>query len=159
MKLADRITHRLINWMVARQPHPQRLMNSDHSAQIAERYRPFWEDEWTHNGKTNHRPPWWRPFNILLHRWIIGNDESGWHDHPRWSITILLKGRLIERTPWGDRALKPGSIVFRPRKAIHRFDKPDGEDAWTLFIVGRRNHEQNAYTVTPFSKINGKGDA
>lgn len=143
----------LIAWMVARSPDSQRLMNSDHTAQIAKRYRPFWEDEFTLRGKINFRPPWWRPFNILLHQWALGNDESDWHDHPRWSVTVLLKGRLLEITPWGSRELTPGSIVFRSRKAIHRFEKPDDSETWTIFIVGRRNHEQNRYEVTPFSSL------
>lgn len=96
--------------------------------------------------------PWWMPFNAFLHRW---EPEPGaleeFHDHPRWSITICLKGRITEVTPWGRRELKAGSIVVRSRKAIHRFEIPEGagDEIWTLFIVGRRKARQNTYAVTP----------
>jgi quercetin dioxygenase-like cupin family protein len=92
------------------------------------------------------------PANVFLHRW---NPEpgtrEGFHDHPRWSITICLKGRITEITPWGRQELRPGSVVIRSRKAIHAFEV--GEDhkgeTYTLFIVGRRKHRQNTYIVTP----------
>ncbi len=72
------------------------------------------------------------------------------HDHPRWSITICLRGRLIEHTPWGAHVLSPGVIVVRSRKAIHEFEVPIGfrGKTWTLFIVGRRNYRQNTYRIT-----------
>lgn len=117
------------------------------------RHEVFWPDEWVSStGKRYNRPPWWRPFNAFLHWWKpIDGTREGWHDHPRWSITICLRGRMIEHTPWGDHVLSPGSIMVRSRKAIHAFSIPDGYSGktWTLFIVGRRNHRQNTYVVTP----------
>lgn len=92
--------------------------------------------------------PWWTFFNVLLHRWVK-SDLERMHDHPRWSITIVLKGELIEHTPWRSSPLKAGSIVIRSRKAIHRFELVS-DDAWTIFIVGKRRHKQNWYNVTPF---------
>lgn len=99
--------------------------------------------------KRPHALPWWMPFNAFLHHWKLGPDTpESFHDHPRWSITICLKGRIIERTPWGERLLTPGSIVIRSRKAIHAFEIPQGAgEVWTLFIVGRRKHRQNTYAV------------
>jgi hypothetical protein len=93
--------------------------------------------------------PWWLPFNAFVHHWkpAPGHEED-LHDHPRWSITVCLTGGLIERTPWGERVLKPGSVVIRSRKAIHGFRMPEGcDEAWTLFIVGRRKYRQNTYQV------------
>lgn len=108
------------------------------------RYQPFWPDEW----KGYARPPWYRPFNILFHDWKSGHREA-FHDHPRWSITVCLKGKIIEHTPWGSRTLRPGSIVVRSRKYIHAFELPeDAGETWTMFIVGRRNHCQNSFTIT-----------
>ena len=116
------------------------------------RMEPFWPDEYIgKDGKHWHRSPWWRPFNALLHQWApISGTREGWHDHPRWSITICLRGRMTEHTPWGDHLLTPGSIMIRSRKAIHAFSIPEGFSGktWTLFIVGRRNHRQNTYVVT-----------
>lgn len=110
------------------------------------RYAPFWQDEWC--GKN--LLPWWWPFNALLHCWRPAEQlREAMHDHPRWSITICLRGRIIERTPWGERLLTPGSIVIRSRKAIHSFEVPPGYrgKTWTLFIVGRRKYRQNTYQV------------
>ncbi|MBW8815571.1 MAG: hypothetical protein JF588_19290 [Caulobacterales bacterium] len=116
------------------------------------RYAPFWPDEFvSRSGKHWSRPPWWRPFNVLLHHWDPDKDAAEpMHDHPRWSVTICLRGKIIERTPWGERVLTPGSIVLRSRKAIHSFVVPEGFSGgtWTLFIVGRRNYPQNTYVVT-----------
>lgn len=117
-----------------------------------------WPDTWFDrlkakepDAKRPHRLPWWMPFNAFLHHWQLGPDTpESFHDHPRWSITICLKGKIIERTPWGNRLLTAGSIVFRSRKAIHAFEIPQGAgEVWTLFIVGRRKHRQNSYVVTP----------
>lgn len=98
-----------------------------------------------------HRPPWWRPFNVLLHCWSpVPGTREGFHDHPRWSITVCLRGKIIEHTPWWSRTLVPGSIVIRSYKAIHAFEVPKGYSGktWTLFIVGRRNHRQNTFVIT-----------
>lgn len=123
------------------------------------RYHPFMLDEaadseWDRR-KTASRPralPWWLPINAFVHRWAPDPDaREGFHDHPRWSITVCLKGQITEVTPWGRRVLKPGSVVFRSRKAIHAFEVDpllNGE-TWTLFIVGRRKHRQNTYAITP----------
>lgn len=116
------------------------------------RWAPFWRDEYVgRNGQHWNRPPWWRPFNALLHCWRPDPDYAEeFHDHPRWSVTICLRGRLIEHTPWSVRELRSGSIVIRSRKAIHKFVVPPETRGrtWTLFIVGRRNHWQNTYSVT-----------
>lgn len=122
------------------------------------RYEPFWRDEYENSASKRgerpnpYRPPWWRPFNILLHRWCPApGTREGWHDHPRWSVTLCMRGKLVEHTPWGDKVLTPGSIVVRSHKYIHAFSVPEGYagKTWTLFIVGRRNHRQNSYTVRP----------
>lgn len=117
------------------------------------RHEVFWRDEWFGGSGKLHNPlPWWCPINAFLHWWKPAEGtREGWHDHPRWSITVCLRGRMIEHTPWGDHVLTPGSIMIRSHKAIHAFSIPPGYSGktWTLFIVGRRKHRQNAYVVTP----------
>lgn len=96
--------------------------------------------------------PLWLPFNAFLHCWAPEpGTREGFHDHPRWSVTICLKGKITEVTPWGRRELRAGSIVIRSRKAIHAFEVPVDHhgETWTLFIVGRRKHRQNTFVVTP----------
>jgi hypothetical protein len=118
------------------------------------RLTPYWPDEYVNReGQHFNRAPWWRPFYILLHWWRPAIDtEEAWHDHPRWSVTIVLRGCLVERTPWSERTLRPGAIVIRSRKCIHSFRCPSPGTTWTLFIAGRRNHRQNVYTIKEMSK-------
>lgn len=152
------LSDRFIAWATRRVKHVQPIVTFDGDP-LFDRYEFLRNDEWPdslwdkHKEKYLTRPnmlPWWMPFNAFLHHWKLGpNTPESFHDHPRWSITICLKGKLIERTPWGSRTLTPGSIVVRTRKAIHAFEVPDdGGEPWTLFIVGRRKHRQNSYVVT-----------
>lgn len=117
------------------------------------RYAPLWPDESyavKPDGTRWNTPPWWRPFNVLIHHWQPDDGlQEDFHDHPRWSVTVCLAGRITERTPWVVRELRPGSVVIRSRKAIHRLEMPAGSDeAWTMFIVGRRRFPQNTYVIT-----------
>ena len=127
----------------------RRNMNTFEGQRSARRIEFLWYDEWIKGDKRYNRPPWWRPFNAFLHCWNPEHDGETFHDHPRWSITLCLAGQLIERTPWAERTLTPGSVVIRSRKAIHAFYVPPEHrgKTWTLFIVGRRNHPQNRYVI------------
>lgn len=151
--MISRLIDRFIAWCQAREPHPLRVVRHEDRSLLLHRYQPFWPDEWhtqrSDGGIVSDRPPWWRPFNILLHQWVGAHNEE-MHDHPRWSITIVLRGTLIEHTPWKSRVLKPGSIVIRSRKYIHAFEFVAGVEPWTIFVVGRRNHQQNGFIVKPF---------
>lgn len=116
------------------------MVNSASGQRTFFRFCPWWHDEYISSDGTHyHRPPWWRPFNVLLHCWQ--NSDNEWmHDHPRWSATICLRGEITEQTPWTKRVLRPGSIVLRTHRAIHRFEVTPRHRGrtWTLFIVGRR---------------------
>jgi hypothetical protein len=146
-----------IMWMVRKTEwchvHPLTPWPSDirRVRRIANRYMPFLPDELQRGDDTIHLPlPWWAPFNVLLHHWLAHDDLNELHDHPRWSITICLRGELTEKTPWGERTLRPGNVVFRSSRYIHGFRvKPEhSARTWTLFIVGRRRRAQNTYVLT-----------
>lgn len=137
-----------IVWAARKSPYRRRVVDEGGLLGFF-RHEFLWPDEMVIDGVTYNRPPWWRPFNILLHCWRPQYKGEVFHDHPRWSITICLRGALVEKTPWGERRLTPGSVVLRSRKAIHSFSVPRAHrgKTWTLFIVGRRNHPQNRYRV------------
>lgn len=40
-----------------------------------------------------------RFFNIYLHRFMRSDDDRALHDHPWWSIGMLLSGRYLEHVP------------------------------------------------------------
>jgi hypothetical protein len=118
---------------------------------VARRYECLFHDEYQGgSGRIHSQLRWWQPFNALLHHWRAHDDGQNMHDHPRWSVTICLKGELIELTPWGEKALRPGRIVFRSSRYIHGFrvTPKHSSRTWTLFIVGRRRRCQNTYVVT-----------
>lgn len=156
MSVAQKIAAAFILWAIRRARYPVRVVTFGGDL-LFFRYQFLWPDEYLYARSDGTRImidalPWWRPFNAFVHRWCPAPElRESIHDHPRWSITICLSGRIIERTPWGERLLKPGSIVFRSHKAIHSFEVPRGYrgKTWTLFIVGRRKHRQNTYVVTP----------
>jgi hypothetical protein len=131
--------HNLTQWDEVERKHQK----------VAVRYAPFWHDE-IQGAWVAYPLPWYRPFNILLHHWQTHDDSVFMHDHPRWSLTICLRGQITEKTPWREKVLRPGSIVFRSHKYIHGFrvDKKHSCKTWTLFIVGRRRYCQNTYKVT-----------
>jgi hypothetical protein len=151
---------RFLRWAVKRAAYEQRVVTFDDKF-LFNRYEFLRFDEWPDSLWDEHRErfpvrpkklPWWLPFNAFVHCWEPEpGTREGFHDHPRWSITVCLKGRISEITPWGRRDLRPGSIVIRSRKAIHAFEVPADYrgKTWTLFIVGRRKHRQNTYVVTP----------
>ena len=140
----------IIWWSIRRDTTPQCVVTFGGDL-LFKRYAPLWRDEWWHKGREVwiNLLPWWRPINAFVHRWI-SSEGSDFHDHPRWSITLVLRGQLIEHTPWRTRILRPGSVVVRSRKYIHAFEIPTGFSGktWTLFIVGRRKHAQNSYVIT-----------
>jgi hypothetical protein len=119
--------------------------------QVANRYMPFWQDEIQRGDDSIYlKLPRWLPFNVLLHHWRAHDDGPNMHDHPRRTLTICLRGQLIEKTPWGERVLRPGSVVWRSARYIHGFrvEPEHGCKTWTLFLVGRRRFCQNTYVVT-----------
>jgi hypothetical protein len=79
--------------------------------------------------------------SVRLHD-IIRSDppDSGLHDHPWWSISIILKNSYYEVMPGGLVVLRePGDIVFRRATALHRVFLPRRAPCVSLFIHGRRS--------------------
>lgn len=103
---------------------------------------------------------WWRIprnafFNIYYHVVLRSDDDRALHDHPFWSLSIVLEGGYYEHTILAGGIHKkvwrgPGSIVFRPSgRFAHRLElmtypwpDPLVPDEWstksakTIFITG-----------------------
>lgn len=104
---------------------------------------------------------WWviprvpKRINIYLHRILRSDDDRALHDHPGWSISIVLAGGYFEvmpvdpAKPLGDTITywrPPGFMRFRKAQASHRLVLPaiGGEvtgpsnlqESWSLFIMG-----------------------
>ena len=75
--------------------------------------------------------------NIYLHTFLGSDDDRALHDHPWYSISLLLKGTLIEHLPNKSRKIiKTGQFSFRSPQFQHRIELPAGQTAVTVFITG-----------------------
>lgn len=82
-----------------------------------------------------------RWFNIYLHQFCGDDEDRALHDHPWWSWSVLLAGRLLEHLPDGAvRRIPPWWPVFRGSSYAHRLAL-ETPTAWTLFITGPRSRE------------------
>jgi hypothetical protein len=89
---------------------------------------------------------WWliprnSRFNVYLHEFRHSDDDRAMHDHPWWNISILLKGRYLERMPGRNLIRRRGSVIFRRAEQLHRIEIRPDETCWTLFITGPRVRE------------------
>ena len=142
IEMLVRARNAFIIWAKRRAPERVRIHTRGQEF-ILSRFEFFYPDERTVGG-VRRNLPWWLPFNALLHCWDPKDTGEEFHNHRRWSITIVLRGKIIERSPNGPpKYLVPGSIVFRTTKVFHAFSVPKGYSGktWTLFICGRIRRE------------------
>lgn len=65
-------------------------------------------------------------FHVRLHRVIQSDDARALHDHPWWSVSVIVAGAYQEVVPWGGRSAfwqhqrRAGDVVFRNSLARHR---------------------------------------
>lgn len=102
---------------------------------------------------------WWllprnRFFNAYLHCFLRDDDDRALHDHPWWSLSLILKGSYIEHTIHAGgmhsrERLETGRWRLRSAKHAHRIELEDAiamrdgrvylkgkERCWTLFLTG-----------------------
>ncbi len=100
-----------------------------------------------------------RFFNIYLHKFLRSDEDRAMHDHPWWSVGMILEGSYLEYMPLYPASFRAGSDrrtiavtrkAFRPvlrgPRHIHRvklFTGTFGEPrpVWTIFITGPRLRE------------------
>jgi hypothetical protein len=94
-----------------------------------------------------------RFLNIYLHCFLGSDDDRALHDHPWWSVSFLLKGRIIEHTEdygYQGQVIKLSRSVrrfipkLRAAKHAHRIELT-GDKAWTLFITGPKVRTWGVY--------------
>jgi len=78
--------------------------------------------------------------NAYLHRFSV-SDGQDVHDHPWFNVSIILRGRYREHYHDGTyRNRRPGMVVFRGARLLHRLEVLDGP-VWTLFLTGPRRRD------------------
>jgi hypothetical protein len=84
---------------------------------------------------------------LYLHKFVRDDDDRALHDHPAWSVSIILRGGYIEHLPGGiAKRRHPGMVVWRKAEQAHRVELFRGKrgrviPAWTLFIFGAKTRE------------------
>jgi hypothetical protein len=80
------------------------------------------------------------PFvNLYLHNIVSSDPADAYHDHPWHSVSILLKGTLLEDRPFRRiRAIRRFRITYRSAESAHRLVVPPDQNIWTLFATGPR---------------------
>ena len=99
---------------------------------------------------------WWviprnRWLNIYFHHFCRSDDDRALHDHPWWSMSILLEGAYIEHVPGEGPDGRPdpqrpsviyrpeGTIAWRGAEALHRVELM-GEWKDGVIWVGSTGH-------------------
>ena len=85
-------------------------------------------------------------FNVYLHEFLRSDDDRALHDHPWWSLSIMVRGFLLEQHAKGRRSIKNGAITFRRAAFSHRIEVPrslamEGFYPVTIFLTGPRIRE------------------
>ncbi len=91
-----------------------------------------------------------------IHR---GDADRHFHDHPGWSISIILRNGYTEVMPASqdqdpvldseltiERERRPGQIVFRHADHRHRIEIGNGQPCWSIFIMGPKRQIWGFYT-------------
>jgi len=92
--------------------------------------------------------------NVYLHHFLRSDDDRALHDHPWWSVGVIVKGSYIEMLPHPSlpegvhlmrhrRRFRP---VFRRATQSHRVQlighySGHPQPVWTVFVTGRRVRE------------------
>lgn len=84
-----------------------------------------------------------RLLNVYMHK-VLRSDEPLYHDHPWWSLGIILEGAYYEHTPSIDGDTKTAfercKVKFRNGQYLHWLEVKDGP-VWTLFMTGPKFKE------------------
>jgi hypothetical protein len=100
-----------------------------------------------------HLVPKNRFFNAYLHRFQMPDPGRDLHDHPWWSLTVVLRGQYTEQ--YADRG-QTGSLRvggwgrrFRLRRPTtrHTITEVSPGGCWTFFITGPKVREWGFHTA------------
>ena len=83
-------------------------------------------------------------FSIKVHV-FHRDDHDVMHDHPWWFWSLILWGGYTEDTPTRTVVYRPGRLLWRPSKWIHRIRLHNGT-AVTLVVSGPRHREWSFWT-------------
>ena len=91
-------------------------------------------------------------FSIRLHHWLKSDDLRHEHDHGWNFISIVLWGRIKDKSDGTIKSRGPLSITFFP--ATHRHSVVVDKPCWTLLITGSEYRTWGYWVKNKFRKRN-----
>ncbi len=139
MKLLPRIA----SWL----PDPRVIYDREGVEEYLSRWyligRPRPADPGLKGNLSDHTTSIWQrlPVNLFLHRFHRSDEGGKLHSHPwPWGVSFVLVAGYSEERRDGDevvrRRVRPFTLNFLRGEDYHRVDLIDGQEAWTLFLVG-----------------------
>lgn len=87
-----------------------------------------------------------RWFNVYLHNFLEPDEGCDLHDHPYWSVSIVLRGLYVEELPGlKSKTRSAPALILRTPTTAHRIYHVSKGGAWTLFITGPRVRQWGFY--------------
>lgn len=96
--------------------------------------RPPGEDDYMRRWYLVPRNRW--GFNIYLHHILRSDAAEAMHDHPWWSLSLVLRGSVVEVDDAGRATLVAGAARYRSSGYRHRLEIAPHTTVWTLFVTG-----------------------
>lgn len=88
------------------------------------------------------KPRKWLPFSVRLHHICRADNDRHLHDHPFAYRTFILDGNYYEITEANRlNVLAKGMTAYSPLGRWHRISAVSLGGVWTLFVMGRNNHD------------------
>ena len=83
----------------------------------------------------------WCGITLRLHRFIKGDDDRAYHDHPWWFITFPFKSYIECLPEASDREVRPWRPHFRAATHRHIVRLKNASPVWTLIVTGPKSKE------------------
>ena len=93
-----------------------------------------------------------RSFRVYLHHFRAPDPDPHLHDHPKWFLSIGLRGWYEEETPEKTVLWRAPWIRWFPSKHIHSIRKV-GKGTWTIVFCGPVSREWGFWMNGPDGKL------
>ena len=85
---------------------------------------------------------------VFLNHFIGSDKVEALHDHPSFTLSLVLKGGYIEHLKGGvTRERGAGDVLWRSPWMLHRIEMKPGGESWSIFITGPRLREWGFMTA------------
>lgn len=91
-------------------------------------------------------------FSIRLHHWLSSDDTRNFHDHEWDFVSVVLFGKMVDRTAEGD-TIRPMFSV-KKFKAEHQHSVVIDKPCWSLLFTSKKRRTWGFWVNGKFRKRN-----